>query len=630
MNDDLLSLERAIWSRDYVKSVEFLHHVLRRLTGNKAIALDPKATGSNASERAIIFSRVAASFFALFTDPRFVVTPEIFIRFMPFGRTIANLFLVSGVRSADFILDAIAAAAKAPRGALPKGPARLKYLLLWSLDSAHEHPMRELFAIEERLRLPLLVKLLEAKPVATTQAHRRREELLADYGSFGLGALPRGDLEGMVAVSNAFMLSSYAEGRGKHQVKAKLNEVLRDWLLANGYEDAPDLATRRHAGKPTMVVAAEVMASAHVQFRYFGQWLRQLRKHFRLVLLTEKKEVDKVNSVFFDDVKTFDRQTDGSHLRKAIALIAAEKPDFLFYPSVGMRHWGTALSNLRLAPVQATALGHSASTFCPTIDYYVIEEGYVGDPELFSETVALLPDSALKFEISPLAEQLAPAIRTKAPTLRIAVPSNALKLNNRFLTTLAAIANASPRPLEFHFFPNVGGLEVDAVSAAVRAIVPRSTVWGVLKYMLYLTRMNACDLTLSPFPFGGLHSVVDSLRQGLPVIAQQGDEPHSRTDALMLRLAGMPDWLVAKTPEEFVQSALRVIGDDALRVQLSQQAVACDVAAKLFGDGTTKLGTEIGETFLWLHENHAAIQASGLKTVRRGIKLPARRAAVSA
>ena len=629
MNEDLLALERAIWSRDYAKAVELLHILLRRMTGNKVIARDPKATESSPAERAIICSRVASALFALFADPRFIVTPESFIRFMPFGRTIANLFLVSGVRSPDFILDAIATAAKAPRGGLPKGPARLKYLLLWSLDSARDHPMSELFAIEERLRLPLLVKLLEAKPVATARAHRRREELLSQYGSFGLGALPRGDLEGMVAVSNAFMLCSYAQGRGKHRVKEKLNAVLRDWLLANGYRDAPDLATRQTSRKPTMVVAAEVMASAHVQFRYFGQWLRQLRQHFRLVLLTEKKEVDKVNRPFFDDVKIFDREADGSHLRKAIALIAAEKPGFLFYPSIGMRHWGTALSNLRLAPVQATALGHSASTFCPTVDYYVVEEGYVGDPALFSETVALLPDSALRFERSPLAEQLAPAIRPKAPTLRIAVPSNALKLNHRFLTTLAAIANASPRPLEFHFFPNVGGLEADAVSAAVRAIVPRATVWSVLKYMSYLTRMNACDLTLSPFPFGGLHSVVDSLRQGIPVIAQQGDEPHSRTDALMLRLAGMPDWLVAKTQEEFVAASLRVIADDALRVQLSQQAVACDVARKLFGDATTMLGTEIGDTFRWLYENHAAIQQSGRKTVRRGDLLVAPRAALS-
>jgi HMW1C N-terminal len=618
MNEALLNLERAIWRRDYVKAVDLLHALLRRLAGGKFPPLDPELTTSTPADRAIICSRIACALFSLFADPKFVVTAETFIRLTPFGPAITNIFAISGVRSADFILDAIAAATDTPEGELPAGAARLKYLVLWSLDSRREHPTEKLFEIDQRLRLPLLIKLLYSKPVSSQHAQRRREELLSKHDSLDLGTLPRGDLEGMVALSSAFMLCSYASGRDKHRVKSRLNAVMRDWLLANGYRDTPGVEARRASGKATMVVAAEVMSSVHVQYRFFGQWLRQLHRHFRLVLLTEAKEVDDVNRQLFDAVRSFTRKADGSHLREAIEAIEAEQPSFLFYPSVGMRHWGVALSNLRLAPIQATALGHSASTFCPTIDYYVIEEGYVGDPQLFSETVALLPDSAIRFERSPLAEQLAPAIRPRALTLRIAVPSNALKLNYPYLKTLQSIAKASPRPLEFHFFPNVGTLETDAVRAAVSAVVPRATVWGALGYMKYLTQLNACDLTLSPFPFGGLHSVIDSLRQGLPVLAQQGDEPHSRTDALMLRLAGMPDWLIAGSEREFVDAALRIIGDDALRVRLSDQAVACDVANKLFGDASTPLGTEIGETFLRLYENHAAIRASGLKAVRLG------------
>ena len=51
----------------------------------------------------------------------------------------------------------------------------------------------------------------------------------------------------------------------------------------------------------------------------------------------------------------------------------------------------------------------------------------------------------------------------------------------------------------------------DAVRAAVHALLPSAVVWPVLDYASYLARLNACDLTLSPFPFGGLHSVIDSL-----------------------------------------------------------------------------------------------------------------------
>jgi predicted O-linked N-acetylglucosamine transferase (SPINDLY family) len=281
-----------------------------------------------------------------------------------------------------------------------------------------------------------------------------------------------------------------------------------------------------------------------------------------------------------------------------------------------MRHWGVALSNLRLAPIQLTALGHSASSFCPQVDYYVVEQGHAGDGSAFTETVALLPDRALRFERQPGLQAPAPRIRSSAPVPRIAVPSNALKLNASFLATLARIEQESPRRLEFHFFPNVAGFEGDAVRAAVKAVLPRATVWPVLEHAAYLERLNACDMTLSPFPFGGLHSTIDSLSQGLPVVAMSGDQPHARTDATMLRIAGMPDWLCTQDAGSYVAAALRIAGDDDLRVALSRQALGCDVPGRLFGDATTPLGSDVSRMFTWIHANHEVIQASGLRVVR--------------
>ncbi|MBL8702145.1 MAG: hypothetical protein JNK67_27420 [Alphaproteobacteria bacterium] len=627
MLSDLQALERAVWARDHAAAGAALFRTLRILAGGKfpAAGAAPMPRGARAERRRLV-TRVAAAIATLFADPRFLISDDDFIRYVPFGRTIANCFAASDLASADFVLEALAG----DDSAIPAGPARLKYLLLWSLDSAREHPIAELFAIEPALRLPLFVKLLESKPVATAAAHRRREALLENAGGLGLGGIARGDLEGLVGLANAWMLCSYADGARKHQVKAHFNAALRDWLLAAGFRDAPAPARRRLPARPTIAVAAEVMQGAHVQYRYFGQWLRQLRRDFRLCLVTESREIDEANRTLFDEVAGFERRPDGSHLREAARLITGLGPDMVFYPSVGMRHWGVALANLRLAPIQATALGHSASSFCPTIDYYIVEDGYVGDTRLFSETVALLPDSALRFERQPGIARPAPSIRATAPVLRVAVPSNALKLNVVFLRTLATIAKAAPRRMEFHFFPNVAGVEADAVRAAVEAIVPNATVWPVLPYADYLGRLNGCDMTLSPFPFGGLHSVVDSLGQGLPVVAQCGLEPHARTDALMLRLAGMPDWLTTDTEATYVAAALRIVGDDDLRVRLSRQAIACDVGTRLFGDATTAPGTEVAELFAWILRHHERIRASGRKTVRVGAELDVPAIALSA
>ena len=94
--------------------------------------------------------------------------------------------------------------------------------------------------------------------------------------------------------------------------------------------------------------------------------------------------------------------------------------------------------------------------------------------------------------------------------------------------------------------------------AAVRAALPRATVWPVLEHAAYLERLNACDMTLSPFPFGGLHSTIDSLSQGLPVVAMAGEQPHARTDATMLRIAGMPGWLCTQDAGAYAAAALRI------------------------------------------------------------------------
>jgi predicted O-linked N-acetylglucosamine transferase (SPINDLY family) len=379
-----------------------------------------------------------------------------------------------------------------------------------------------------------------------------------------------------------------------------------------GFTDIDLPSERPRKDRPTILFASEIMHSKHVQYRYFGQYLRQLRTRFELVLLTEAKEVDAAVPALFDRVLTFDRSAP-RYLVDIYRMIVATAPDILFYPSVGMRHWGPLFANLRLAPIQLTALGHSASTFCDTIDYYLLEEGYVSDPALFGETVLTVPDDSLIFERMPGFIPPQPQIREQADVLRIVLPSNMLKLNPAFLATIARIRQGSRRRLQFHLLPNARGTELAALRLAVQKLLPDAQLHGTMPYERYVGLLSAGDLNLSPFPFGGLHSVVDSLRQGVPVVAMECPEPHGRTDAMLLRRLGMPEWLVAKSEDEYVAAALRIIEDDDLRVALSRQALAADVGNVMFGDATTPLRGEIVETMSWLYENHEAARADGRK-----------------
>jgi predicted O-linked N-acetylglucosamine transferase (SPINDLY family) len=109
---------------------------------------------------------------------------------------------------------------------------------------------------------------------------------------------------------------------------------------------------------------------------------------------------------------------------------------------------------------------------------------------------------------------------------------------------------------------------------------------------------------------------VDSLRQGIPVVALEGLDLHARTDSMLLRRLGMPEWLIAQDEEAYVAAALRVIDNDAERVALSRQALSLKVDQVLFGDATTPLKRDVVDAVWWIYQNHEAIKASSRKVFR--------------
>jgi hypothetical protein len=577
--------------------------------------LQKLAPGEPPAPEEVLATRIAAASATILADPAIVPDDGALAQLAVLGRAVDNLHALSGFGSADHILRLLGATDTESLAALAKrDPAAFrKAALLLPIDSRLPIDVEALFAGPPGLVLLAVLNLLCAKPIATEAGDARRHRLLALAERLPAAALP-GSVDHLVVLGNAWMLCSYAEARDKHAIKRVLNHVLRDWVLRHGLRDAALPAERRLVARPTILFAAEIMHANHVQYRYFGQYLRQLATRFRLVLLTEEHQADSQARALFEETITFKRGSSPDYLKDVATRITALAPDIIFWPSVGMRHWGPPLANLRLAPIQLTALGHSASTFCDTIDYYLTEEGYVGDPSLFGERVVLLPDASLRFEASPHYRPVAPQLRDRPNPLRVALPSNLLKLNPRFIAILRRIAREAGRPVQFHIFPNVGGLELAATRRALAASLPGAAVYPVLGYGDYLARLNQCDLNLSPFPFGGLHSVIDSLRQGLPVVALEGDEPHARTDSMLLRRLGMPEWLIALDEDAYVAAALRVIRDDALRLDLSRQALALGIDRVMFGDATTPLGTDVAEAVWWIYRHHEAAMASGRKT----------------
>ena len=610
----LTSLEIAA-ARNPAGAMDLLLSTLRRLASG--VSLEELAAPEAAQGKVVLATRLAATLTRIMTDPAIRFDDSAMLRLAAAGRVLDHILGLSGFGNADHILRMLGAADTDGLRRLFQEDRRglAKAWLLFSVDSALPIDVRALLEAPAPLALLVAMCLISQKPILTELGYQRREALVSLAGRLQPVPLPL-SVDHLVLLSAAWMLCSYASARDKHGIKPVLNRVLRHWAEGIGLSDAALPAVRALKTRPTLLVAAEIMHSNHVQYRYFGQYLRQLRERFRLVLVTEGAPADSHVQALFDEIRVFKREGGTGYFNKLAAEIKAIAPDMIFWLSVGMRHWGPVIANFRLAPIQFVGLGHCASTFCDTMDYYFTEEGFVGDPHLLSEQLVLLPDDSLIFERSPYYTPLAPIIREIANPLRVALPSNLLKLNPHFIGVLRKILERARRPVEFHVFPNVSGLELLSTQRLFDQYLPGSTVYPIKRYNDYLADVNACDINLSPFPFGGLNGVVDSFRQGIPLITLEGPDLPARLDSMMLRRLGMPEWLIAQNENDYIAAALRLIDNDAERVALSRKILALDVESVISGDGTTKLKRDVVDAVWWIYQNHEAIKASGRKVFR--------------
>lgn len=610
----LAKLETAA-IRDPASAMEVLLGTLRRLAAGTS--LEELAAPEAPQPNGVLATRCAAAMARIMTDPATRFDDSAMLRLAAIARVSDHIHAISGFGNADHILRMLGAGDTDGLGRLFEQDRRAfaKAWLLFSLDSRLPIDVRALLAAPAPIALLAAMGLISQKPILTEDGHARREALVSLAGRLKPVALPL-TVDHLVLLSAAWMLCSYAGARDKHGIKPVLNRVLRQWGESIGLSDATPPAIRALKTRPTLLVVAEIMHSNHVQYRYFGQYLRQLRQRFHLILLTEGAPADTHVQALFDENRLFKRESGTGYFNKLVEEIKSLNPDMIFYLSVGMRHWGPVLANFRLAPIQFVGLGHCASTFVETIDYFFTEEGFVGDSDLLSEQLVLLPDDSLIFERSPHYAPLPASIREAANPLRVALASNLLKLNPHFIGVLRKIRARARRPVEFHVFPNVSGLEFQATQRLFDHHLPGSKIYPIKRYNDYLADLNACDINLSPFPFGGLNGVVDSFRQGIPLITLEGPDLPARLDSMMLRRLGMPEWLIAQDEEAYIAAALRLIDDDAERVALSRQIFALDVESVISGDASTPLRRDVVDAVWWIYRNHEAIKASGRKVFR--------------
>jgi hypothetical protein len=230
------------------------------------------------------------------------------------------------------------------------------------------------------------------------------------------------------------------------------------------------------------------------------------------------------------------------------------------------------------------------------MDYFILPEDWVASPDCFSEKVLPVAKAAMPFLPPPIIDvQKQPS----SGIVRVAIAASAMKLNTVLFDAIARIAKGAKAPCEFHFFTGAAtGLPYFELSRTVRARIPHATVHPHTSYDGYVKQLANCDFFLSPFPHGGMTSIMDAFKFSMPGVCLDGREPHAHADAAIFARIGLPAELTANSVNEYVASAIRLIDDQAWRLHCTDIVRTADLDTAFFR-GDASLFCKTIENMIW-------------------------------
>ena len=532
-----------------------------------------------------LLSRLISAMICLFSDRQLELNSAQISQLLYFHRWLVTIFSVSPLRNADAFLNSFNNNGPRTKDFRIKDADLIKFCLLYSSESNLSLNLDFLWEKNKRLTAGLCIGLLASRIFISEESHAKRKHILPWIAERleqieDLETLPAGILH------DVYMHCSYADRQDKHDIKRAINGLLRRKLDQWEIHTSKALPALIHGVKPVMLVVLEWFNSNHSIYRTHSRTIEAARKYFKVVGIGIKA-VDPVARAIFDSFIELPEGNIPSQLRFITQIAKSLEVHVLYTPSVGMFPLTLYLTNLRLAPLQVFALGHPATTLSFEMDYVVVEEDYVGDPDCFSEELLLLPADGMPYRPSAAMDQivnLSTTMRENPDVLKVAIASTTMKLNPRFLKTLVRIAKESNRSVLFHFFlGNAKGVVHKQVENTIKEYLgEHAVVHPSQPYPVYMQMLADCDLFLNPFPFGNTNGIVDTVAAGLIGVCKSGPEVHEHIDEGLFKRLTFPSWLVAKTVDEYITAALRLIQDNKERLSLRQQLTGSEAVEVLF------------------------------------------------
>ena len=625
----VIRFEKAVQAKQYENACNELLAILRKIDNNfggiQDIEIDfPNQINQLEQDKIVHFcTRMAVAITTLFEDPVLDLSDSGAQNFFSLQRWMALIFASSPYINADHILRTYNKA-KDPQDPnnielAPTKSALMKFCILYFPESNINLNLDAIWNINPEVCASLCFALQSPRFIGTPAAFGKRGAILQWFPEKLAQLQNLNNIPSSIS-HDVYMHCSYDVAANKHNVKKALNQVIRRHLLEGKWEDRPNIKHIGYRnGKPVMVVLLEHFHSAHSIYRTHSTSMVAAREHFYLIGLGGEA-VDQPGRNVFDEFHIVQGNNIFEKLH-FIKNICTENGAAVFYmPSIGMDLLPIFASNTRLAPIQAIALGHPATTHSDFIEYVIVEDDYVGSEECFSETLLRLPKDALPYVPSALAPaNVEYRLRENPEVVNIGIASTTMKLNPYFLGALKAIRDRAKVKVHFHFaLGQSSGITHPYVERFIKSYLGDSaTAYPHAPYHQYLSILHNCDMMVNPFPFGNTNGIIDMVTLGLVGICKTGPEVHEHIDEGLFKRLGLPEWLIANSVDEYVERAIRLAENHQERLALRRHIIENNGLKTLFSGDPRPMG----QTFLaklkeWAKGNKVKLELTPEKTTK--------------
>ena len=547
-------------------------------------------------------TRVAVAMSELFSDPKLDISEGGAQRFFTLQRWINMIFASSPFVNADHVLQTYNRNPdKTNLSDFHLDNARsslIKFCIFYLPESNVNVNLDALWNLDPELCASLCFALQSPRFIATEQAFSKRGTILQWFPE-KLATIENLNNVPSAISHDVYMHCSYDIAENKHWVKKALNQVIRRHLLQGGWTDRDVTKLGERNGKPVMVVLLEHFHSSHSIYRTHSTSMIAARERFHLIGVGNDA-VDEAGKAVFDEFHVLEGSNVVSKLDHLKAICEKNGAAVLYMPSIGMDLTTIFASNTRLAPVQVIALGHPATTHSDFIEYVIVEDDYVGSEKCFSEQLLRLPKDALPYVPSALAPQhVEYRLRENPEVVNIGIASTTMKLNPYFLAALKAIRDRANVKVHFHFaLGQSSGVTHPYVERFIKSYLGNdATAHPHAPYDQYLRILHNCDMMVNPFPFGNTNGIIDMVTLGLVGICKTGSEVHEHIDEGLFKRLGLPEWLIAKTVDEYVERAIRLAENHQERLELRRHIIENNGLQTLFTGDPSPMGKVLLEKF---------------------------------